>query len=96
MKLSKKKQAEIKAKIRDVKAKEKAAERKKDTRKKIILGGAALALYRKKTSFTDKDLLAYLDKTLKRGNERALFGLGKQREKENSENVSPAPEKPSE
>jgi hypothetical protein len=39
----KQKQAQLKAQIAALEAKEKAAERKKDTRRKIIVGGAVLA-----------------------------------------------------
>jgi hypothetical protein len=39
----KKKQAQIKAQIAAVEAKQKAAERKRDTRRKIIVGSAVLA-----------------------------------------------------
>jgi hypothetical protein len=38
-----KRQAQIQAQIAALKAKEKVAERKKDTRRKIIVGGAVLA-----------------------------------------------------
>lgn len=38
-----KKQGQLKAKIAELEAREKAAERKKDARRKIIVGGAVLA-----------------------------------------------------
>ena len=69
------KKDQIEAQIRELKSKEKAKLRKLETRKKIIVGGAFLAVAAKQDKFSSKDVWDYLDSTVKRKNERALLGL---------------------
>ena len=67
------KQKKIIAQIQQVEAREKTATRKKDTRRKILIG----SYYLEKT--TDQNKIAEIEKLmdgyLKRDNDRLLFGL---------------------
>ena len=60
-----------KAKIKELKLKESAKRRKQETRKKIIIGGAVLALQKQGETFPE--IYAYLKSTLKRPADLALF-----------------------
>lgn len=70
----KKKEEQIKAKIQRLKAREDSAERKKDTRRKIIIGGAILAAV-KSGEWSQEQLLSLLDKKVAAEKDRELFGL---------------------
>ena len=67
------KQKKITAQIQQVEAREKTATRKKDTRRKILIGSYYL------DQSTDKNKMAEIEKLmdgyLKRDNDRILFGL---------------------
>lgn len=67
----KEKQRQLAAQIAQLDAREKAEDRKKDTRRKIVAGGVFLANIRRGES---KDrLIALLDKGLTNDRDRALF-----------------------
>jgi large subunit ribosomal protein L7/L12 len=68
------KQAQIKARIQALKARDTAQERKDDTRRKILVGGVVLKLV-KNGSITESQLAAWLDSNLNTERDRALFGL---------------------
>ena len=68
------KEAQLKAQIQQAKAAERTLERKKDTRRKILIGAAVMA----RVDVGDwpmADLLSMMDGFLTRPNERALFDL---------------------
>ena len=71
------KQAQIKAQIQALKARDNAQERKDDTRRKVLLGGFVLAQMKKKgigyNQMTYEDA-RFVD-TLNNDRDRALFGL---------------------
>lgn len=74
----KKKLKQAQAKKQHIEAKKRAAESKieraKDTRRKILVGAAILAKV-ERDEWPESKLLAMLDVTLKRADDRALFGL---------------------
>ena len=70
--LQKKKQLE--AQIAVVKQREKAEERKKDTRRKILVGSVLMRMVEQGELEHDK-LQKMLDRHLSRAQDRALFGL---------------------
>ena len=73
-------QKQLEARIADAEAREKNHERKKDTRRKILIGAYYLDEARKANAV---DELAHtLDDYLKRDSDRALFGLPTLEEKE--------------
>lgn len=77
--LLKYRQKQLEARIADAEAREKNHERKKDTRRKILIGAYYLDQARKVGTLDD---LAYtLDDYLKRDSDRALFGLPSLEEK---------------
>lgn len=78
------KEAQLKAQIQQAKAAEKTLERKRDTRRKILIGSAVMARV-ESGRWPKDDLLSMMDGFLSRENERELFGLG--------ETVEPEPEK---
>lgn len=69
---------QLKAKRQQVEARKRAAEAKAkraaDTRKKILVGAAVLAKI-ERGEWSEAELLAMLDNTLSREDDRALFGL---------------------
>ena len=73
-----KKLKQAKAKKQQIEAKKRAAESKieraKDTRRKILVGAAILAKV-ERDEWPEAKLLAMLDSTLTRADDRALFGL---------------------
>ncbi|MGP7984283.1 hypothetical protein [Rhodoblastus sp.] len=80
---------QAKAALDAIKARENAADRKKDTRRKIVLGGALLELAR-----TDKDASAMVTKLiagLVRDHDKKLFEKKEKTEAEKA-SVSAAPE----
>lgn len=66
------KQRQIEAQISDLAAREKAEDRKKDTRRKILIGGVILAHFRR-GEFSKEQLTDLLDKGLSADRDRALF-----------------------
>jgi hypothetical protein len=68
------KEAQIHARIEAVLAREKEAERKKDARRKILIGGAMLAKI-KRGAWSQKQLADLLDSELKADRDRELFDL---------------------
>lgn len=76
----KKKQGQIKAKIKDLEASDKSRERKRETRRKILIG----AYYYDKAKEEKKmdEIKSIMDIYLKRNYDRALFGLKLLDEKE--------------
>jgi len=75
-----KKQAQIKAQIRAIEARESAKNRKAETRKKILIGAAMLAEVNRGEWPPDKPLLDLLDAALSRPADRALFDLDELKE----------------
>lgn len=69
-----KKEAELKAQIQAIKARESEAERKRDTRRKILIGGVVLAKV-KRGEWNQEKLQALLNNELKADRDRELFGL---------------------
>ena len=69
-----KKQEELKAQIRKEKNKLDQAERKKDTRRKILLGALMMDMM-KKGELDEKKILKRLDSFLSRNTDRQLFDL---------------------
>jgi len=70
-------QAQIKARIQAIKARETAQERKDDTRRKVLLGGFMLAQMKKKgigVQAVTYESVRFVD-TLRNDRDRALFGL---------------------
>lgn len=68
------KQAQLKAQIQKARAAEKNLEKKRDTRRKILIGAAILARIEAGT-WKQSDLLDMMDEFLTRPTERELFGL---------------------
>ncbi|WP_247178546.1 mobilization protein [Escherichia coli] len=66
------KEAQIKAQIQQLKQREQTEERKKDTRRKILIGGAVLAKI-KRGEWNYHQLVSLLDNELKNDRDRALF-----------------------
>jgi len=69
----KKKQEQIKAKIQSLEAAEKTRERKRETRRKILVG--AYHLDKSRTDGHFKDTIRLMDGYLKRDSDRTLFDL---------------------
>lgn len=65
---------QITAQIQALKAREQAAERKRETRRKILLGAAILAKVQR-GEWPESRMLNLLDRELTRAEDRALFGL---------------------
>lgn len=71
-----KKIAQIDAQLKDISAREKAAARKRDTRRKIIMGGlAGFHMEKNPRSAFAKKLAALIDEYVIGDKERALFDL---------------------
>lgn len=70
------KEAQIKAQIQALKQRESAEERKKDARKKILIGGAIIAKV-KRGEWHQQQLIDLLESELKSDRDRDLFGLKK-------------------
>lgn len=66
------KEAQIKAQIQQLKQRDQTEERKKDTRRKILIGGAVLAKI-KRGEWNYQQLVSLLDNELKNDRDRALF-----------------------
>jgi len=69
----KKKQAQLQARIQKMEASEKTRERKRETRRKILIGAYFLKQARETGQFDD--LVAKMADTLKRPTDRVLFDL---------------------
>lgn len=69
-----KKEAQIKAQIQAIKAQESSEERKKDTRRKILIGGVVLSKVKRGEWGNDR-LHSLLNNELKADRDRELFGL---------------------
>ncbi|MGB3791026.1 MAG: hypothetical protein WA949_23675 [Phormidesmis sp.] len=68
------KEAQLKAQIQQAKAAERTLEKKRDTRRKILVGAAVMARV-ESGRWPKEDLLEMMDGFLTRPNERELFGL---------------------
>jgi hypothetical protein len=68
------KQAQIKAQIQALKARDTDKERKDDTRRKVLLGGVVLRLV-KDGRLQQAQVTGWLDDALTADRDRALFGL---------------------
>lgn len=68
------KQKQLQSQIQALKAKETEAERKKDTRRKILIGGAVLAKVRR-GDWPYQQLVDLVDDVLTSDRDRALFEL---------------------
>ena len=68
------KEAQLKAQIQQAKAAERTLEKKRDTRRKILVGAAVLARVQN-GEWPQDDLTRMMDGFLSRPNERELFGL---------------------
>ena len=68
------KEAQLKAQIQQAKAAERALEKKRDTRRKILIGAAVMARV-ERGEWPEADLRLMMDGFLSRPNERVLFGL---------------------
>lgn len=77
-----KKLAQAKARLNDAKNRERAAQRKADARRKVILGGALLALFREKPSL-EAQLMPHLNRLITRAADRAALGLDSSKTPEN-------------
>lgn len=71
----------IKAELQRLDAREQQAERKRDTRRKI-LAGALMFDWIARGEVTDTRFKDEMDRFLERDRDRALFGLPKQQERE--------------
>ena len=69
-----KKEAELKAQIQAIKARESEEERKRDTRRKIPIGGVVLSKV-KRGEWNQEKLQALLNNELQADRDRELFGL---------------------
>ena len=67
-------EAQLKARIQLLKNRESAAERKRDTRRKILIGGAILARV-KRGAWHQKQLMDLLEQELVEDRDRVLFDL---------------------
>ena len=68
------KEKQLKAQIQQAQAAKRTQERKRDTRRKILVGTAVLSQV-EKGEFSQEDLTSLMDKFLTRPIERELFGL---------------------
>ena len=75
------KEAQLKAQIQKAKAVERTLERKRDTRRKILIGAAVMARV-ESGRWPKDDLLEMMDGFLSRPNERDLFELDESSEAE--------------
>jgi large subunit ribosomal protein L7/L12 len=75
----KKKQKVLKARIQVIEGREKAIEKKLDTRKKILIGSYFLEKYSKDNEM--EKLITIMDKYLIRESDRKVFGLNHDKDK---------------
>jgi len=69
------KQKKLDAQIQAIRAREKEADRKLDTRRKILIGGAVLAMV-KRGDWAKEKFDSLIDREIFSAKDRALFGLG--------------------
>lgn len=69
------KQKKLDAQIQAIRAREKEADRKLDTRRKILIGGAVLAMV-KRGDWAKEKFDNLIDREILSAKDRALFGLG--------------------
>lgn len=81
------KEAQLKAQIQQAKAAERTLEKKRDTRRKILIGAAVMARV-EHGEWPKADLLRMMDGFLTRPNERDLFDLDAEQENTNAEPVT--------
>ncbi|MEL6491426.1 MAG: hypothetical protein AAFQ95_15825 [Cyanobacteria bacterium J06621_3] len=86
------KEAQLKAQIQQAKAAERTLEKKKDTRRKILIGAAVMARVQA-GEWPEHDLRMMMDGFLTRPNERDLFDLDATEEKVNAEPMAASAEK---
>ncbi len=79
----KEQRAKLEARIQMAEARVKNSERKKDTRRKILIGSYYLDLANKENNM--EKLVSGMDKFLVRDNDRALFGLAPKNKKSKPE-----------
>ena len=87
------KEAQLKAQIQQAKAAERTLEKKRDTRRKILIGAAVMARV-KSGEWPRDDLRMMMDGFLTRPNERALFDLDGADESGGQKAVQNSGEKP--
>lgn len=68
------KQNQLKAKIQKIKAMDSAEERKRDTRKKVVVGAVMLEMVQS-GEWPEEKFKGMLDRKLTRARDRELFGL---------------------
>lgn len=78
------KEAQLKAQIQQARARERTLEKKKDTRRKILVGAAVMARVNS-GEWPEDDLLRMMDGFLTRQSERDLFELDAAEKKANAE-----------
>ena len=81
--------AQLDAKIQLLKQRESEAERKRDTRRKILIGAAVMARL-KRGEWQQAQLVELLDRELKANRDRELFGLSLRDETAAPSSPSPA------
>ena len=86
------KEAQLKAQIQQAKAAERTLEKKKDTRRKILIGAAVMARVNS-GEWPEADLRMMMDGFLTRPNERELFDLDAAEEAANAEPLSAGADK---
>jgi large subunit ribosomal protein L7/L12 len=83
---------QIEARIRNLEARDKAREKKRDTRRKILIGAFYMEQM-EKDEMLKKKILSGLNGFLVRENDRELFGLGEKRPVEKADTPPKLPEK---
>lgn len=81
------KEAQLKAQIQQAKAAERTLEKKRDTRRKILVGAAVMARVQN-GEWPKADLQMMMDGFLTRPNERELFGLDAEKEDGSAEQMT--------
>lgn len=85
------KESELKAQIQQAKAREKTLEKKRDTRRKILVGAAVMAQV-ECGEWPEADLKTMMNSFLTRENERELFNLDGLKDTESTDNTNKADE----
>jgi hypothetical protein len=83
---------QIEARIKNLEAREKAREKKRDTRRKILIGAFYMEQMEKDEPMKKK-ILAGLNVFLVRANDRELFGLGEKKPIDKPDTPQKSPEK---
>ena len=83
LKKLKQRREQIEARIKNLEARDKAREKKRDTRRKILIGAFYMEQM-EKSEEAKKKILARLDGFLVRTNDRELFGLSEKKRTESS------------